>query len=96
MAQGRPNVHLNTFFGRDAIAAWAQHLGLTVLEIHDATEPFIALSRPVVYENGARAETVAALGQSVCVLANDKPSAPPRGTGWSQMSPNYQVTVNLE
>ena len=92
--QGRPNVHLNTFIGRDAIAAWAQRLGLTVLEIHDATEPFIALSRPVVYDNGKRAESVVALGQSVCVLANDKPGAPPRGTGWNHMSPNYQVTIS--
>jgi SAM-dependent methyltransferase len=93
--RGIPNVHLNTFISRDAIAAWTQHLGLTVLELHDAHEQFIPLSRPVVYDDGSRAETVAALGQSVCVLANDKPAAPPSGSGWNQMSPNYQVKVNI-
>jgi SAM-dependent methyltransferase len=72
--EGGATVHLNTFIGRDAVAAWASHLGLTIVEIHAATEPFIALSRPVTYDDGRRAEGMAALGQSVCVLQNDKPA----------------------
>ena len=85
-------VHLNTFIGRDAINAWASHLGLTILEMHAATEPFVKLSRPITYDDGRRAEDVAALGQSVCVLSNDK--APVAATvldRWSTMSP-YKIT----
>jgi ubiquinone/menaquinone biosynthesis C-methylase UbiE len=69
----RPTPHLNVFIGRDAIEAWARHLGMTVLDIRAATEPFIELSRPIAYDDGRRAEGVVALAQSVCVLRNDKP-----------------------
>ena len=74
--KGGTSVHLNTFIGRDAIDAWTDHLGLKILEMHAATEPFIKLSRPIAYDDGRRAEEVAALGQSVCVLGNDKPAVP--------------------
>lgn len=68
------NVHLNMFIGRDAIEAWARHLDLAVVELHAGPEAFIPLSRPVVHEDGRRSEGLAALGQSVCVLANTKPA----------------------
>jgi ubiquinone/menaquinone biosynthesis C-methylase UbiE len=69
-----PTVHLNMFIGRDAIAAWARHLDMTIVDIRAATDPFIKLSRPIVYDDGRRVEGFAALGQSVCVLSNDKPA----------------------
>jgi SAM-dependent methyltransferase len=75
--RGGQSVHLNTFIGRDAIAAWANHLGMTVLELHAATDPFVRLSRPITYDDGRRADGMAALGQSVCVLRNDKPVESP-------------------
>ncbi len=73
MQGGGTSVHLNTFIGRDAIEAWTDHLGLKILTMHAATERFIELSRPITYDDGRRVEGVAALGQSVCVLGNDKP-----------------------
>ncbi|HEX7271311.1 MAG TPA: methyltransferase domain-containing protein [Casimicrobiaceae bacterium] len=75
LRNGQITVHLNTFIHRDAIAAWASHLGMTILEMHAAAEPFVKLSRPVNYDDGSRATDAAALGQSVCVLRNDKPVA---------------------
>ncbi len=38
----------------------------------------MTLSRPIVYDNGARAEGTPALGQSVCVVTNDKPAVESR------------------
>jgi SAM-dependent methyltransferase len=72
---GRSNVHLNTFIGRDAIEAWTQHLGMKIVEIRAATDPFVALSQPIVFDSGDRVEGMAALGQSVCLLVNEKPAA---------------------
>lgn len=60
--------HLNMFFGRDAIHAWAAHLELEVVSIEDGDHAFIPLSQPVNFENGAVADGFAALGQSVCAL----------------------------
>lgn len=74
LRRGEPSVHLNTFIGRDAIAAWAAHLGMTILDTRAASDPFVMLSRPIVYDSGRRVEGCAALGQSVCVLRNDKPA----------------------
>ena len=91
---GRQNVHLNTFIGRDAIEAWAQHLGMSIVEIRAAADPFIALSRPVVYDSGQRVEGFAALGQSVCVLSNDKPERVNLADRWSATKP-YKVTYDL-
>ena len=78
--RGGSNVHLNTFIGRDAIQAWASHLGMDIVEIRDATDPFISLTRPVTYDDGRTVEGNAALGQSVCVMINNKPASPPK---WS-------------
>jgi hypothetical protein len=43
-----------------------------------ATDPFVTMSRPIVYDNGARAEGTPAPGQSVCVVTNDKPAVESR------------------
>jgi SAM-dependent methyltransferase len=72
---GQGNVHLNTFIGRDAIDCWAQRLGMRVAEIRAANEPFIPLTRTVMFDNGLAASGIVALGQSVCVLINDKGAA---------------------
>jgi len=89
---GRANVHLNTFIGRDAIEAWTRHLGMTIVDLRAATDPFVTLSRPIVYDTGDRADSRAALGQSVCVVSNDKPAAPARGLDpWSALN-RYNIT----
>ena len=89
---GKANVHLNTFIGRDAIEAWTAHLGMTIVEIRAGTDPFVTLSRPIVYDSGIRAEAVAALGQSVCLVTNDKPvAASPRPGTWPAFNA-YHVT----
>jgi len=87
---GRSNVHLNTFIGRDAIEAWTRNLGMTIVDMRAATDRFVTLSRPVVYDSGERAEGTAALGQSVCVVTNDKPASQ-RSNAWSGFGA-YNVT----
>lgn len=88
---GGRNDHLNMFVGRDAIAAWAAHLGMRIVEIRAGTDAFIPLSRPITYDDGRRVEGNAALGQSVCVLSNDKRAAvEPRADKWSLKNP-YRV-----
>jgi SAM-dependent methyltransferase len=72
---GGGSVHLNTFIGRDAIDAWVRHLGMRIVGVRDANEPFVTLSRPVVYDDGPTVEGPVAFGQSVCVLSNDKSPA---------------------
>jgi SAM-dependent methyltransferase len=57
------------FLSRDAIAAWADKLDLSVIAIERGDEPTIPLPEPVVMEAGTRLERVAAFGQSVCVLS---------------------------
>ena len=70
--KGTPRTHLNMFIGRDAIEVWARHLGMTIVDIRRATEPFIQLPTPVIRDSGVRSEGSTALGQSVCVLRNDR------------------------
>lgn len=60
--------HLNVFFGRDAISAWANHLNLEIESIFDGDKPFINLSNSITKEDGTVFENKGALGQSVCVL----------------------------
>ena len=61
---------LNQFMSRDAIHAWAEHLGLTVVAIYDDDSPAIPLAQPVARPNfGLYFEKMGALGQSICVLA---------------------------
>lgn len=59
---------LNMFIGKDAIRAWAEHLGLEILAIQDGDKPFIPLEHPVAFENGTVMEKLGTLTQSVCVL----------------------------
>ncbi len=88
---GGSNVHLNTFIGRDAIEAWAQHLGMDIVEIRSATDAFVALTRPITYDDGRTVEGKAALGQSVCVLANSKPT---QAGKWSFETPTLGFRVS--
>ena len=60
---------LNMFISRDAIKAWAAHLGLAIVLLRGGEQQFIALPRPVTFENGRVLKERGALGQSVCVLA---------------------------
>ena len=67
------NIHsdavLNQFIGRDAIQAWAEHLGLLVIEISDGDKPHIDLSDGVIkWDDGREMRDKGNLGQSVCVL----------------------------
>lgn len=57
---------LNVFLGRDAITAWAEHLGLAVVAIQDGDQPLV-LSAPVTLDDGSRASQLS-LGQSCAVL----------------------------
>ena len=92
VASGQGNVHLNTFIGRDAIEAWAAHLGMRIVEIRAATDAHIPLSRPIVRDGGTVVEGLVALGQSVCVLANDKPAEASFARGKWGATP-YRVVV---
>ena len=70
-----PNEHpLNVFIEREAIQAWAAHLGLSVLDTRDGDEPFVRLSRPVTLDNGHVLSERGNLGQSICVLGRQAPS----------------------
>lgn len=59
---------LNMFVSRDALAAWADHLGLEIKAIHDGDKPHIPLPHPIVFDDGRVMEGSGSLGQSVCVL----------------------------
>jgi hypothetical protein len=48
---------------------------MTIVDIRAATDRCIKLSNPIVYDNGEGVDSEAALGQSGCVLRNDKPEA---------------------
>ncbi len=65
-ANRRPT--LNTFVSREALAAWAEHLGLRVVEVRDGSDRFVPLPHPVTLESGAVMEGFGCLGQSICVL----------------------------
>jgi len=65
---GQQGAPLNMFIGRDAIEAWAKHSGLSVVEMHGASDPFVVLTRPIVLDDGNLVEGRTPLGQSVCVM----------------------------
>ncbi len=65
---GAAPAHLNMFVSRDAIEAWASHLDLRVLAVERGDMPHVALQHPIQFDNGTVVSTVAAFGQSVCVL----------------------------
>jgi SAM-dependent methyltransferase len=72
LLKGRPSVHLNMFMSRDAIELWARELGMSIIDFRGASDAFIELPEPVIHDDGTRSEGMVALGQSVCVLRNDK------------------------
>ena len=74
-ARDRNEHPLNVFIERDAIYAWASHLGLVVLDIRDGDEPFVPLSKPVTLDSGQKLSERGNLGQSICVLGHENVSS---------------------
>lgn len=75
---GKPNVHLNTFIGRDAIECWADRLGLSIVSITAGNKPFILLPQPVTLDDGRVIEGLQAFGQSVCALKKSSAATFPK------------------
>ncbi len=65
LADTRPDKVLNQFISRDAIKAWADHLGLSIVEIDDGDKPHINLDRVVRWDDGAEMKEKGNLGQSI-------------------------------
>lgn len=70
-ARGRNEHPLNVFIERDAIHAWAMHLGLAVVDMRNGDEPFVPLSGPVTLDGGQVLSERGYLGQSICVLGRE-------------------------
>jgi SAM-dependent methyltransferase len=68
--RGRNEHPLNVFIERNAIQAWAAHLGLAVLDVRDGDERFVPLSSPVTLDSGQVLSDLGNLGQSICVLGH--------------------------
>jgi ubiquinone/menaquinone biosynthesis C-methylase UbiE len=68
LANPNPDRVLNQFISRDGIAAWCEHLGLTVAAIHDGPERWIELVQDFRYADGREASGVVEFGQSIAVL----------------------------
>lgn len=62
------DVPINQFISRDAIEAWAGHLGFRVEALYDGDKPHFPLRQPVTLADGRVLEDKGLLGQSVCVL----------------------------
>jgi SAM-dependent methyltransferase len=65
--------HLDQFMGRDAIEAWAQHLGLEIVSMEDGDKPHIPLTKPIIYKDGRIMADKGNFGQSVAVLQKSRP-----------------------
>ena len=63
------NWHLDQFIERNAIHAWASHLGFIVKAIEDGDKPHIPIRNPVVREDGTVLQNRGNMGQSVCMLS---------------------------
>lgn len=59
---------MNQFIEREAIRAWAEHLGFDIENIWDGDKPHFPLQQPVTLEDGQVFKHEGHLGQSVCVL----------------------------
>jgi SAM-dependent methyltransferase len=59
---------LNVFVERGAIAVWADHLNLRIVDVRDGAEPFAPLAEPVHFASGGMQSELGHLGQSVAVL----------------------------
>lgn len=68
LADPQPDRVLTQFMDRDAIARFAEELGLEIVETWDGDKPHIPLDRPVTWDDGRVMEGTGNLGQSVCVL----------------------------
>ncbi len=64
--------HHNQFMSRDAIAAWAEHLGFSIDTTYDGDTPHIPLERPLKLDDGRIVEGMTSLGQSVCILSKPR------------------------
>lgn len=69
--QGDADVPVNQFLGRDALQAWARHLGFSVEAIHDGDKPHIPLQSPITFSSGRTYTDKGLLGQSVCILVSE-------------------------
>jgi SAM-dependent methyltransferase len=67
-ARDRDEHPLNVFMDRDGIRAWAEHLGLQVLDFQDGDKPFVPLPHTVTLDDGVQMAGLGYLGQSICVL----------------------------
>lgn len=67
-ARGANQHPLNVFIERNALAAWAAHLHLDVVDIRSGDEAFVPLPQPLTMEDGRVMEGFGNLGQSICVL----------------------------
>ena len=59
---------MNIFMDRDGLHAWANDLGLEVLQIVDGDKPEIPIEEEIVWASGKRALGATNLGQSLAVL----------------------------
>jgi ubiquinone/menaquinone biosynthesis C-methylase UbiE len=68
VADPNPDRVLNMFVSRDALQAWARHLDLQVLALHDGHERWIELVQSFRYSDGREAAGTVEFGQSIGVL----------------------------
>ncbi len=61
--------HVDQFIGRDAIHAWAYHLGMQVDAIFDGDKPHIKYEGTITWDDGRTMINEGSLGQSVAVLS---------------------------
>lgn len=71
VANMNANVPPNQFLSRDALHAWAHHLGFAVEAIYDGDKPHIPLSQPVTLSSGTTFTDKGYMGQSICVLRSE-------------------------
>jgi len=63
-----PTGHLIQFVDRDAIAAWADHSGLTIESFFDGDKGHFPIPEEIKWDNGTVMKSLGNLGQSVAVL----------------------------
>ena len=69
VADRSPDPVLNKFISKDAIHAWAQHLGLRVEQLHDGPAEWIDLLEPIAFSDGRQLSGRSYFGQSVAVVS---------------------------
>lgn len=68
LADTRPDKVLIQFMSRDAIQAWAAHLGLSIVEVNDGDKPHVRLNAELRWDDGREMREIGTFGQSICVL----------------------------